>query len=121
MQRVRYYPNKLPNLSVVRLFCVIAYWQHFHRQTEHALSATWGRADLLCGLEEEFDDTNGAIIIRKTKDRPHNGQKQNDKGTYNDLQNITQKTGNLHQYQTSVYFNIQADENIKASAIPLHW
>ena len=40
-------------------------------------------------MKEEFEDTKGVIRIRKSKkDRQHNGQKKNDKGTNNDLQNI---------------------------------
>ena len=46
--------------------------------------------------EEEFEDTKGAIRIRKLKqDRQQNGQnwqKKIDKRTNNNLQNITQKT-----------------------------
>jgi hypothetical protein len=29
-------------------------------------------------LQEEFEDTKGPIIIRKSKDRQHNGQKKKD-------------------------------------------
>jgi hypothetical protein len=37
----------------------------------------------------EFEDTKGAIRIRKSKkNREHNGQKKKDKRTNNDLQNI---------------------------------
>ena len=44
-------------------------------------------------LQEEFEDTKGVFIIRKsTKDRQHNGQKKKDNRANNDLQNITQKT-----------------------------
>jgi hypothetical protein len=35
---------------------------------------------------EEWRDTKE--VIRKSKDRQHNGQKKKDKRTYNDLQNI---------------------------------
>jgi len=39
--------------------------------------------------QEEFEDTKGAIRIRKTKkNRQHNGQKKKNKKTNNDLQNI---------------------------------
>jgi len=38
-------------------------------------------------MKEEFDDTKGVIIIRKSKNRQHNGQEK-DKRTNNDLQNI---------------------------------
>ena len=38
--------------------------------------------------EEEFEDTKGAIIICKSKNRQHNGQKKKDKWTNNDQQNI---------------------------------
>ena len=42
----------------------------------------------LC-LQEEFEDTKGAIRIRKSKkNRQHNGQKKKYKGTNNDQQNI---------------------------------
>jgi hypothetical protein len=44
-------------------------------------------------IQEEFDDTKGVIIFRKSKKvRQHNGQKKKDKKTNNDLQNITHKT-----------------------------
>jgi hypothetical protein len=39
-------------------------------------------------MKEEFEDTKGVIIIRKSKDRQHNGQNKKDKRTNNDLQNI---------------------------------
>jgi hypothetical protein len=40
-------------------------------------------------LEEEFEDTKGAIRIRiSKKNRQHNGQKKKYKRTNNDLQNI---------------------------------
>ena len=39
-------------------------------------------------ITEEFEDTKEVIIIRKSKDRQHNGQKRKNKGTNNDLQNI---------------------------------
>ena len=39
--------------------------------------------------QEEFEDTKEAIRIRKSKNnRQHNGQKNKDKRTNNDLQNI---------------------------------
>ena len=37
---------------------------------------------------EEFEDTKGAIRIRKSKDRQPKGQKKKDKRTNNDLQNM---------------------------------
>jgi len=42
-------------------------------------------------ITEEFEDTKGVIIIRKSKDRQHNGQKRKNKSTNNYLQNITHK------------------------------
>ena len=40
-------------------------------------------------IEEEFEDTKGAIIIRISKNnRQHNGQKKKYKRTNNNLQNI---------------------------------
>jgi hypothetical protein len=40
-------------------------------------------------VKEEFVDTKGIIGIRKSKkNRQHNGQKNKDKGTNNDLQSI---------------------------------
>jgi hypothetical protein len=39
-------------------------------------------------MQEEFEDTEGVIRIRKSKNRQHNGQKKRDKDTNNDLQNI---------------------------------
>jgi hypothetical protein len=52
-----------------------------------------GRWFSLCPImiTEEFEDTKGVIIIRKSKDRQHNGQKRKNKSTNNDLQNITHK------------------------------
>jgi len=39
--------------------------------------------------QEEFEDIKGVIRIRiSKKNRKHNGQKKNYKGTNNDLQNI---------------------------------
>ena len=47
-------------------------------------------------IEEEFEDTNGAIWIGKSKkDRKHNGQKKKDTRTNNDLQNTMYKTKDL--------------------------
>ena len=43
-----------------------------------------------CLSLEEFEDTNGAIKIRK-KDRQCNGQEKKDKRTNNDLQSTTHK------------------------------
>ena len=42
--------------------------------------------------QEEFEDTNRIVRIRKSKDRQHNGQKTKDKRINNDLQNTTQKS-----------------------------
>ena len=40
-------------------------------------------------LEEEIEDTQGVIRIRKSKkNRQHSGQKKKDKRTNNDLQHI---------------------------------
>jgi len=39
-------------------------------------------------LSEEFEDTKGAVRIRISKNRQHNGQKKKYKRTNNDLQNI---------------------------------
>ena len=42
---------------------------------------------------KEIEDTKEVIRIRiSKKDRQHNVQNKKDKGTHNDLQNITQKT-----------------------------
>ena len=47
----------------------------------------------IAGIQEEFEDTKEVVRIRKSKkDRQHNGQKQKDKRTNNDPQNITHKT-----------------------------
>ena len=44
-------------------------------------------------VEEESEDTKGVIRIHKSKtDRQRNGQKEMDKKTKNDLQNIAHKT-----------------------------
>jgi len=44
-------------------------------------------------LLEKSEDTKGVIRNRKSKmERQNNGQEKKDKGTNNDLQNITQKT-----------------------------
>jgi hypothetical protein len=42
-------------------------------------------------INKEFEDTKGAIRIRKSKDRQHNGQKKNDKRTSKDVQITTLK------------------------------
>jgi len=55
-------------------------------------SCLWLAQILHMIYEEEFEDTKGAIRIRKSKkNRQHvyNGQKKKDKRTNNDLQNIT--------------------------------
>jgi hypothetical protein len=44
-------------------------------------------------INKELEDTKGAIRIRKSKDRQHNGQKKNDKRTSNDVQITTLKIG----------------------------
>ena len=42
---------------------------------------------------EEFEDTKGVIrILKSKKDKQLNGQKEKNKSTNNDLQNISQKT-----------------------------
>ena len=59
-------------------------------------------------LQEEFEDTKGVIRIRKSKkDRQHNGQKNKDKGTNNDLQNIhiKLKIGTFRQNLAFLLFN----------------
>ena len=44
-------------------------------------------------VQEKFEDTKGVIIsLKSKKDKQYNEQKNNDKRTNNDLQNITQKT-----------------------------
>ena len=48
---------------------------------------------VLLRLQEEYEDTIGVILIRKSKKvRKYNGQKKKDKRKNNDLQNTTQKT-----------------------------
>ena len=43
--------------------------------------------------KEGFEDTKEVIrILKSKKDKQHNGQKERDKSTNNDLQNITHKT-----------------------------
>jgi hypothetical protein len=39
-------------------------------------------------MQAEFVDTEGVIIIRKSKGRQHKGQKKKDKRTNNDTQNM---------------------------------
>ena len=39
-------------------------------------------------MQEEFEDTKGAIRIRISKNRQHNGQMKKYKNTNNDLQNV---------------------------------
>ena len=47
--------------------------------------------------EEEFEDTNGGVRIRKSKKyRQHNGQQKNDKRTWIDLQNMHLKTKDVN-------------------------
>ena len=43
----------------------------------------------------DIEDTEGIIIIRKSKDRQHHGQKKKDKRTSNELQNDIPKTKDL--------------------------
>ena len=43
-------------------------------------------------ITEVLEDTKGLTRSSKSKDRQHNGQKNKDKRTNNDLWNITQKT-----------------------------
>jgi hypothetical protein len=44
-------------------------------------------------MQEQYEDTIGVIIIRKSrKNRQHNGQKKMHKRTNSDLYNTTQKT-----------------------------
>jgi len=51
--------------------------------------------------EEEVDDNKEIIRIRKPKkNRQHNGEKKNDKGTNNDLQNI-HKTLKIEEHETN--------------------
>ena len=46
----------------------------------------------IAGIQEEFEDTKKVVRIRKSKkDIQHDGQKQKDKRTNNDPQNITHK------------------------------
>jgi hypothetical protein len=45
-----------------------------------------------CKCQTKFENTKGVSRSRKSKDRPYTGQKKQDKGTNNDLQNITWKT-----------------------------
>ena len=49
--------------------------------------------------EEKFEETKGVIRIRKSKDRQHNGEKNVNKKTNNNLQNTTQKTKDIITYQ----------------------
>jgi hypothetical protein len=53
------------------------------------------RSAMLLSYLEEFEDNKGVIIIRKSKDRQHNGQQKKYKRTNNDLQSITHKTKDL--------------------------
>ena len=53
------------------------------------------RSVMLLSYLEEFEDTKGVIIIRKSKDRQHNGQQKKYKRTNNDRQSITHKTKDL--------------------------
>ena len=44
-------------------------------------------------VQEKLEDTKGVIIsLKSKKDKQYNEQKNKDKRTNNDLQNITQKT-----------------------------
>jgi len=53
--------------------------------------------------EEKFEETKGVIRIRKSKDRQHNGEKNVNKSTNNNLQNTTQKTKDIIIYQYRNY------------------
>jgi hypothetical protein len=59
-------------------------------------------------LQEEFEDTKGAIRIRiSEKNRQHNSQKKKYKRTNNDLHNITQKTKDPHEKpEYAVHVNV---------------
>jgi hypothetical protein len=49
--------------------------------------------DIIIGVQEEFEDTNGVIRTRKSNnDGQHNGQNEKDRRTNNDLQHTTQIT-----------------------------
>jgi len=43
-------------------------------------------------IDEKFEDTNGVIRSRKSKDKQHNDQRKKHKRSGDDLLNITQKT-----------------------------
>ena len=53
--------------------------------------------------EEKFEETKGVIRIRKSKDRQHNGEKNVNKKTNNNLQNTTQKTKDIITCQYCSY------------------
>ena len=57
-------------------------------------------------VQEEFEDIKGIITIRKSKkDRTNHDLKKKDKRTYNDLQNITQKTINRSPWLDLLLYN----------------
>ena len=52
-------------------------------------------------MQEEFEDTKGAIRIRiSKKNRQHNGQKKKYKRTNNDLQNMNTNKNNYKNIRT---------------------
>ena len=71
-------------------------------------------------LKEEFEDTNGVIIIRiSKKKRQHNGKKKKYKRTHNDLQNIHIKTKDrITRTPLKPWVNSGAPEG---KAIPSHF
>jgi hypothetical protein len=57
-------------------------------------------------VQEEFEDIKEIITIRKSKkDRKNHDLKKKDKRTYNDLQNITQKTINRSPWLDLLLYN----------------
>jgi len=69
--------------------------------------------------QEEFEDTEVVIRIRKSKNRQHNGQKKKHKRTNNNLQNTTRKTKDRETRTTlKTGVNSGAPEGL-ALAVPL--
>ena len=59
-----------------------------NRKDRHCIRKFLRNLSIQRSSQEEFEDTKGAIRIRKSTNRLHNGQKKKDKRPNNDPQNI---------------------------------
>jgi len=74
----------LKSLKLLNTEMITVNSNHVSCRHTHDLGSNW-----LMESQENFVDTKGVIRIRRSKkNRQHNGQNKNYKGTNNDLQNI---------------------------------